>query len=60
MKLLLITICLLLAAVVLMGVKVLFVKGGKFPSGHVHDNVALRRKGISCASGHAHKNYKGK
>ena len=44
MKLLLITICLLLAAVVLMGVKVLFVKGGKFPSGHVHDNVALKRK----------------
>ena len=60
MKLLLITICLLLAAVVLMGVKVLFVKGGKFPSGHVHDNVALRRKGNSCASGHAHKNNKGK
>ena len=44
MKLLLITICLLLAAVVLMGVKVLFVKGGKFPSGHVHALPAVKRK----------------
>lgn len=44
MKLLIITICLLLAAVVLMGVKVLFVKGGKFPSGHVHDLPGLKKK----------------
>ena len=44
MKLLLITICLLLAAVVLMGVKVLFVKGVKFPSGHVHDLPAQKSK----------------
>lgn len=44
MKVLLITICLLLAAVVLMGVKVLFVKGGKFPSGHVHDLPVLKKK----------------
>ena len=36
--------------VVLLGVKVLFVKGGKFPSGHVHGNKALRDKGIGCAS----------
>ena len=25
-------------AVLLLGVKVFFVKGGKFPSGHAHDN----------------------
>ena len=41
---------LLAAAMVLLGVKVLFVKGGKFPSGHVHDNAALRERGIHCAS----------
>lgn len=51
-KTLLITAVLLLAAVLLLGVKVLFVKGGKFPSGHVGGNAELRRRGISCASGH--------
>lgn len=45
----LISAILLAFAVVLMGVKVLFVKGGKFPSGHVHDNINLRRRGITCA-----------
>lgn len=35
-------------AVVLLGVKVLFVKGGQFPSGHAHDNYELRRRGIGC------------
>lgn len=34
-------------AVVLMGVKVLFVKGGKFPSGHAHDLEARRREAIA-------------
>lgn len=46
---------LLAIAVVLLGVKVFFVKGGKFPSGHVHDSAALRERGISCVShGHGH------
>lgn len=39
-----ITIALLFLAVVLMAVKVLFVKGGRFPSGHVHDLPALKKK----------------
>lgn len=43
-------IIILLAAVALLGVKVFFVKGGKFPSGHAHDNPALRRKGVTCPS----------
>lgn len=34
---LLLSILLLLAAVVLMGVKVLFVKGGRFPQAHAHE-----------------------
>lgn len=50
MKLLFLTIVLLLVAVVLLGVKALFVKGGKFPSGHVKDIPALRQKHIGCAA----------
>lgn len=44
MKELMLTLALLLAAILLMGVKALFVKGGKFPSGHVHDLPALKNK----------------
>lgn len=49
MKLILFTVALLLVAVLLLGVKVLFVKGGKFPSGHAGANPELRRRGIGCA-----------
>lgn len=48
MKTLIITIVLLLLAVMAMGVKVWCVKGGKFPSGHVHDLPQLRKKGVKC------------
>ncbi|MDE6153260.1 MAG: hypothetical protein K2G21_03825 [Muribaculaceae bacterium] len=47
-KVLFLSIGLLAVAFLLLGVKVLFVKGSKFPSGHAHDNEALRRKGIGC------------
>lgn len=50
MKTLFLSIILLAAAFVLLGVKVLFVKNGKFPSGHAHDHPALRKKGVGCAS----------
>ncbi|MDE6321632.1 MAG: hypothetical protein K2L93_04965 [Muribaculaceae bacterium] len=36
-KTLLLTLVLLAVAIVLLGVKVLFVNGSKFPSGHAHD-----------------------
>jgi hypothetical protein len=49
MKIIVLTIFLLAIAFLLLGVKVLFVKGGQFPSGHVHDNKALRSRGIRCA-----------
>lgn len=42
------TISLVLCAVLLLGIRVLFVKGGRFPSGHVHDVPDLRDKGIGC------------
>lgn len=35
-------------AVVLLGVKALFVKGGRFPSPHVHDHPELTRRGVRC------------
>lgn len=44
MKIIMLTLALLTAAVILLGVKALFVKGGRFPSGHVHDIPALRKK----------------
>ena len=40
-------------AIVALGVKGLFVKGGRFPSGHAHDLPELRRRGIGCAHGGA-------
>lgn len=50
MKMILLSVLLVGVAVVLLGVKVLFVKGGQFPSGHVHDSQAMRHRGIGCAS----------
>ena len=51
LKVILLTIGLLAAAFVLLGVKVMFVKGGKFPSGHAHDAPELRKRGLSCCHG---------
>lgn len=48
-NILLFTAGFLALAVVLLGVKVFFVKGGRFPSPHISDNKHLRKKGISCA-----------
>ena len=43
MKIIILSVALILAAVLLLGVKALFVKGGSFPSGHVHDIKALKK-----------------
>ena len=53
MKTVILTILVLLVSILLLGVKVLFVKGGRFPSGHVHSSPALRAKGIGCATAEA-------
>lgn len=50
MRLLILTMILLLAALLLLGIRVLFVRGGRFPSSHVHDNEVLRRRGLDCAT----------
>lgn len=50
MKTVIIAIVVVLACVLLLGVKVLFVKGATFPSGHIGHSAAMRKKGIHCAS----------
>lgn len=49
MKLILLSIAITAISAILLGVKVLFVKGGRFPSSHIGDSPALRRRGITCA-----------
>ena len=44
----LITLLIVAICVLLLGVKVFFVKGGRFPNMHVGGNKALRDKGIGC------------
>ncbi len=41
---------LLLAAVLMLGVQVFFVKGGKFPNIHIGGIQALKDKGVNCAT----------
>ena len=43
---LLITIIILVICVVLLSVKVIFKKNGRFPNTHIEGNAALRKKGI--------------
>ena len=44
----LITLLIVAICVLLLGVRVFFVKGGKFPNTHVSGNKALRDKGLGC------------
>ncbi len=44
-----VVIVLLAVAVALLGVKVFFVKGGRFPNTHIHGNPKMKRRGITCA-----------
>ena len=46
---LLLTLAIVGLAVLLLGVKVFFVKGGRFPNTHIDDNPEMRKRGITCA-----------
>jgi len=35
-------------AIALLSVKILFRKGGRFTSQHIHDSPAMRKRGIRC------------
>lgn len=50
MKAVILAIILVAVAVVLLGVKVFFVKGGRFPLGHIHSVPGLKERGIHCAA----------
>jgi hypothetical protein len=45
----LITIVIIAIAVLLLGIKVFFIDGGKFPSMHISANKEMKRRGITCA-----------
>ncbi len=47
-KLLLLTLLIIAIAMLLLSVKLILKRGGKFSSQHVHDNPGLRAKGIHC------------
>ena len=49
MTTLLLTLAIVGLAVLLLGVKIFFVKGGRFPNTHIHDNPEMRKRGITCA-----------
>ncbi|WP_300813964.1 hypothetical protein [uncultured Bacteroides sp.] len=44
----LITLLIVAVCIALLGGKVFFVKGGKFPNSHVSGNKAMRDRGIGC------------
>lgn len=46
---LVISLIIIACAILLLGIRVFFVKGGKFPNLHIDGNKALRKKGIHCA-----------
>jgi hypothetical protein len=48
-KILLLTLAIVGLAVLLLGIKIFFVKGGRFPNTHIHDNPEMRKRGITCA-----------
>ena len=45
----LITVAIVAISFVLLGVKMLLVKGGKFPNTHVSGNPKMRECGVGCA-----------
>lgn len=50
LKVFLISLVLLLAAVLLMAVRIMLKKGGKFSSQHISESRAMREQGITCAT----------
>ena len=47
-KTLALTVLIIAICVALLSIKVILRKNGKFSSQHIHDNEALRKKGIHC------------
>ena len=45
---LILTVLIIAIAMVLMSVKVILKKNGKFESQHIHDSAAMKERGIHC------------
>lgn len=50
LEVIVISVVLVLAAVLLLGVRVFFVKGGQFPNIHIGGSKAMKERGIGCAT----------
>ncbi len=48
LKIVLIAIALISTAVLALSIRIVLVKGGKFPETHVSRNLAMKKKGIVC------------
>lgn len=48
LKTLLLTALIVAACLLLLGIRIILVKGGKFPNSHVSGNKAMRERGIGC------------
>ena len=46
----LVTVLIVGVALLLLGVRIFFVRGGTFPNTHIESSQALQRKGIGCAN----------
>ena len=49
-QLILVSSVLLLVSILRLGVRIFFVKGGRFPNTHVGGSKAMKRRGIGCVS----------
>ena len=49
LKTILVSVIIIAIAVLLLGIRVFFLNGGKFPSMHISSNKNMQKKGISCA-----------
>ncbi len=48
LKIILIAIALISTAVLALSIRIVLVKGGKFPETHISRNLAMKKKGILC------------
>jgi hypothetical protein len=49
LKLLILSIGFILFAVIALGVRLLIIKGSRFPETHISRNKEMRKRGITCA-----------
>ena len=50
LQLLIVTILIVLVAVLLLGFKIFFLKGGRFPNIHIGGSKPMKERGIGCAT----------